>query len=691
MSYTITNTSGATVATVADGTINSTSTSLTLIGKNYAGYGVFLNDNYVKLLENFSNGSSPSSPVPGQIWFDSTNRILKLYDTSAQWKSLCASTTALSQPTNPITGDLWWDMSNNQLKAYGGSSWVLIGPTYTTSSGQSGAIVETIVDTNSVSHVAIKFYVQNSVMAIVSKDSSYTPQTAISGYTTINPGINLISSSTIAGSSFNGSVTNALAVGGLSSTQLLRNDITGQQINGSLSVVNNNGITIGASNNFTVGVNSVNQAVNLSNSQLSADINFYITSTSQGLIRLLTLSGSTGQVLLPNSIVSTSSTTGALVVTGGVGVGGSLNTGDSIKVGSLTNSTSSTTGALVVNGGVGIGSSLNVGTTANIGTDLKVSGYANLVSGYSSTTTSTGALIVTGGVGVSGNINAGGSISAGNINANYISGTILGNVVSVITTVGTLGNLNVTGGANIGGILTDTANISSTSTSTGSIVITGIGGLGVGGNVYVGGNINSANITSNVISTISAVIGNITASVNNVSNIGSTTSGFNYLYVGNIMPTSNQIGNIGSSTAYYNRVYATSTSALYSDLAERFHADAVYSPGTVVELGGINEITISTGELSEKVFGIISTAPAYLMNDNDGTDEYHPPVALQGRVPVRVVGQVNKGDRLVSAGNGVARSANRSEITPFNVIGRSLVNKTSDSEELILAIVKAIS
>ncbi len=113
----------------------------------------------------------------------------------------------------------------------------------------------------------------------------------------------------------------------------------------------------------------------------------------------------------------------------------------------------------------------------------------------------------------------------------------------------------------------------------------------------------------------------------------------------------------------------------------------VLEPGTVVELGGINEITRSTQDLSENVFGVISTRPAYTMNGGAGENDTHPPVAMTGRVPVKCVGRVRKGDRLVSAGAGVARAAGPGEATAFNVIGRSLENKTTVDIGTIEAIV----
>ena len=149
----------------------------------------------------------------------------------------------------------------------------------------------------------------------------------------------------------------------------------------------------------------------------------------------------------------------------------------------------------------------------------------------------------------------------------------------------------------------------------------------------------------------------------------------------------NGVGNIGSASTYFNTVFATATRAQYADVAERFAADDVYEAGTVVELGGSAEITCSRTELSDSVFGVISTRAAYLMNDGAGSDATHPPVAMTGRVPVRVVGQIAKGDRLVSAGNGVARSARPGEATAFNVIGRALVSKTDEAEGTVEAIV----
>jgi hypothetical protein len=143
----------------------------------------------------------------------------------------------------------------------------------------------------------------------------------------------------------------------------------------------------------------------------------------------------------------------------------------------------------------------------------------------------------------------------------------------------------------------------------------------------------------------------------------------------------------GNITGRWALTTGSQLTATYADLAERFAADANYEPGTVVELGGEKEITIVKDELSDKVFGVVSNTAAYLMNANSGEDDTHPAIAIAGRVSVNVIGTIKKGDRLVSAGNGIARAANSGEATAFNTIGRSLINKDTEDAGVIEAVV----
>ena len=425
MAYTINLTDGTLFATIADGTIN-TSSNMVLVGKNYAGYGEFLDENFIHLLENASNTTPPTAPLTGQLWWDKANGLMKVYNGTA-FKVISAATASSTAPTGNVQGALWYDSVNQQLNVWTGTAWVIVGPAFTPGTGTTGAIVATITDNTSVSHVVIELYVNDSIVGIVSKDAAFTPQVALSGFPTVRPGIQL---STQVGAQFplfQGTATNAETLDSLDSTQFLRSDAN-DTTSGTLGILNNTGLTVGANSDFRIGVS---------------------------------------------------------------------------------------------------------GTAATL---------------YNQT-------------------------SNGNIAFNV----------------------------NIGG------------TPTQVMLINGATGI---------------------------------------------VSGANGIY------------------------------ANYADVAERFAADEVLTAGTVVELGGANEITRVADELSESVFGVISTRAAYLMNAIAGTDETHPPVAMTGRVPVNTIGVVRKGDRLVSAGNGLARAAQPGEATAFNVIGRSLDNKLSTEQGTVEAIVK---
>ena len=421
MAYTINLTNGTIFATIADGTIN-TASSMTLIGKNYAGYGQFLDDNFIHLLESGANSTPPGAPLTGQLWWDTANGLLKVYNGST-FKTVSSTTAQSSAPTSNVTGDLWYDTTNQQLKVYTGTSWLVVGPAFTSGQGVTGAIAQTVVDNVSVSHVVIMLYVNDSIVGIVSKDATFTPAASLSGFTTIRPGITL---STLVGSQvplFQG--TAVLAQGLVGGQPYMLNNAN-TSTTGTVSVLNNTGLFVGA----------------------NSDFNVYVSGTST----FIQNQTANGNMYFRVNIAGTP------------------------------------TNALTINGSTGV-------------------------------------------------------VSGNQINANY------------------------------------------------------------------------------------------------------------------------------------------------ADVAERFHADSTYDAGTVVELGGSNEITKVAAELSDKVFGVISTRAAYLMNSQAGSDVTHPPVAMTGRVPVKVIGQVAKGDRLVSAGNGYARSAQAGEATAFNVIGRALVGKTDTGEGTVEAIV----
>jgi len=242
MAYTINKTDGTVFASVADGTVN-TSSSITIIGKNYAGYGEFLGENFIKLLENSANSTAPSAPLRGQMWFDTGNGLLKVYN-GTTWKNLGAATSSSSQPTSNVAGDLWFDSTNSQLKVYDGSAFILVGPAFTAGTGTSGAIVDTITDTGATDHVVVKLFVEDTIVAMVSKDATFTPGSSVDGswgLQSIKPGIQL--STAVSNSYFQGTATNADTLDNLNSTDFL-SAIGNDSTTGSLYVLNDTGFRV---------------------------------------------------------------------------------------------------------------------------------------------------------------------------------------------------------------------------------------------------------------------------------------------------------------------------------------------------------------------------------------------------------------------------------------------------------------
>jgi hypothetical protein len=277
MAYTINNTFGTTLVTLADGTIDTVTTDLTLFGKGYAGFGERLNENLVKLLENFANTSSPQNKQKGQLWYDSLNNQINVWN-GTKWKPVGSSTNSSTSPTNGNTGDTWFDTTNNQLYVYNGSAWTLIGPTTVAGSGVTQVVSETIADNVGVNKSVLKFVTNDTVVAIVSGEA-FTPGTAIAGFATITQGINL--STAVASNKLTGTSTNSDALGGNNSASYLvsnANDTT----SGSLGILNDSGVTIGAGSDFTISVSG--NDVNLTNINSGGDIN--IDPTGNGVVKI---------------------------------------------------------------------------------------------------------------------------------------------------------------------------------------------------------------------------------------------------------------------------------------------------------------------------------------------------------------------------------------------------------------------
>ena len=307
MPYSITTTSGAPVATVQDATINTTSTALTLIGRDYAGYGAFLNENFVHLLENFAANTAPSQKLTGQIWYDTSVNTLKVWNTGLNtWRPISSSIAQDTTPAGSYTsGDLWFDTTNNQLYAYNGG-WQLIGPQSATANGvTSGAVVETINDSSGNPHVVVKLYIQNVIVGIFSPDAAFTPQTSINGFAIVYPGFTLASTSAITDAQFTGSASNALALNGITASQFLRADQT-TSTPYSLGVGN---LVVGTG--LALNEVSSNNEIQVSSLLNGYDLNVY-SNFSGAPTRSLNVSGTDGSITVDNNLVAS----GALNVFG---------------------------------------------------------------------------------------------------------------------------------------------------------------------------------------------------------------------------------------------------------------------------------------------------------------------------------------------------------------------------------------
>jgi len=640
MAYTINLTDGTVFATITDGTYNQSS-SVTLVGKNYAGYGEFLDENFIQMLENFSNTTAPVAPLTGQLWWDKTNSLLKVYN-GTTFKTLSFSTASASQPTSNVTGDLWYDTTNQQVKVYTGSSFIVVGPAYSSSQGTTGAIPETINDTSATPHYVTTLYSNSVRVAIFSSDADFTAAAPVSTlFPTVYKGVTF---SNATGTNMAGNLVSSgnLVVTTGGTTRAIFTT-TGANISGYGNVTGN----ITGGNILTAG------AVSATGNVTGANFIGNVIPPAGGAVS--TTGNVTGGNILTSGLISaTGNITGNYINGNGFFLSGIIT-----SVANINNGTSNVNIASAnANITVSINSTPNVVVFTSAGAN--VAGYANIT---------------------------------GNVSANYYYGN--GSTLSGISAAASAAqvengtsNIQFTGSGgsatvNIGG----TSNVVVIDTTTVFANVANVQSIAKGGTNAVGNIGSPTGYFNNLFGvTYTGTTANISANITAGNLITSGTTGI--LSVNSIAHTgTNAAGNIGSSSSYFNQVFATATTALYADVAERFASDEVLEAGTVVELGGSAEITRSLEELSENVFGVISTRAAYLMNGGAGEDDTHPPVAMTGRVPVKVTGVVRKGDRLVSAGAGIARAAQPGEVTAFNVIGRSLVDKLTPELGTIEAIV----
>jgi hypothetical protein len=577
MPYQITHFSGTPLVTVDDGTIDQT-TDLRLVGKNYAGYGAIQNDNYVYLLENFANSTSPPKAIPGQLWYDNGTNKLKFYDKNLNWRTTGGTTTSASAspPTGLTSGDLWYTTDKKQLYVFNADqTTTLIGPQSVTGAGQAGLETVNVLGTDTLTHTIILGYINGSVDFIMSGDSFTLNSVSnpIAGFTDIVQGITLVDSATgitTSGFRFRGTASNSESLNGVSGNNYATKNsptFTGT------AHFPNTGLTVGTDNNdLLVFIDTnANRLATIQN-QYSSKIAFKVKDTSSSTVRI------------------------PLVL-------------DSMTV------------------VPGVDSVYDLGTSL-----LKWN-----------------------------------NVWVGTVHSNDLYGTVHGSLSGTADKSNTL--------------LLNGIYVSAASTATANTIMARDGNASTAVNVLTAATVNATNVTA---TTVTATTLTGTATKSNTlfyarSSITDKYSSATDQNTGNTIVARDVNGSFAA-----NVIDATANRAKYADLAEKYDADSNYEPGTVVVFGGDFEITTTSIVGDTRVAGAISTDPAYLMNnDSEGL-----PVALRGKIPVKVIGKVSKGDCLVTSSvPGYAMVADLANVSTVSIFAKSLEDKNDTDLGTIMAVV----
>jgi hypothetical protein len=278
MAYQLDRFNGTFLVNVEDGSIESNSTDLRFVGKNYAGYGEVQNENFLHLLENFANTTPPPKVLSGQIWYDNANKKLKFYD-GTKFRVAGGSEIGATAPAGLATGEFWFDTSAKQLYTWTGTDFVLIGPEASPDLGSAAATSQVVKDTLGNNHTILKLSAGGKTVIIINQDDDFTLDSSINpieDFSIIKKGANLVRTNTSGVSQDNyvfwGSASNAQRLGGRPSSDFLTNPplpFTGE-VN-----FRDPGYTLGDGNDLRVRVENNDEVI--FENRLGNDITFRIT------------------------------------------------------------------------------------------------------------------------------------------------------------------------------------------------------------------------------------------------------------------------------------------------------------------------------------------------------------------------------------------------------------------------------
>jgi hypothetical protein len=599
MAYQVNRYNGTFLVSVNDGTIDST-TDLRFLGKNYAGYGQVQNENFLHLLEHFAGSSQPTKPISGQLWFDTTDRKIKIYD-GIRFRPVGGSSAGSAAPTGLAAGEFWFDTISQQLYCWSGSEFILIGPENPVGLGETSIQTKTIRAIGGATKSVALFLSAGSIIGILSSYSDFEidteiPGNSIPGFSKIRKGLNLVDlletvdgdtlSLPASSTNFWGTASASKGLADSSGNFYSVEDFVRKAVPEFDSTVSmKEGLTVGRTANFKIGIAS------------STDVEL-INQTGNNILFKIRVSGNDTTIaeLSKEAILP------------------------------------------------GLTSTYNLGSENNRWSRL----YTDFVSASNNIVTS-GSFI--------GNV-------LGNVRGNVLSSTgatIIDSNTRNITAATIQGNFD--------GDLNGTATLSLNS-------------------LRVGGFEAKIESTSSTVA-VRDVSGNLTANNfigtadradrikidNSAEDIDLFYRSAKTIKAPSSIAARDPAGNLSA-----NIFNGTATAVEGADLAEKYLADQTYTVGTVVSIGGDAEIRSSV--LGDRAIGVISDNPGLIMNQDLANGST---VALKGRVPVRVIGSIHKGDRLVATENGCAMHAGFHQYT--DVFAIALETNLNTTEKLVESII----
>jgi hypothetical protein len=583
MAYQVNKFNGTFLVSVADGTIDST-TNIRFVGKNYAGYGQVQNENFLHLLEHFAGASQPSKPVSGQLWYDSSDRKIKIYD-GTRFRPVGGATSSATAPLGLSAGEFWFDSLAQQLYCWTGSEYVLVGPESPGTLGETSLTSVTVKDTGNESHTIAKIKSGGTDIAVFSKDTfnlSDADKTLLPNFGRIKKGITLVNTD------------------------------------------NDNGITTSASGTVIWGTaTSAQRLVDIEDSSVFYDITDFVLKDSPTFTTSVTFNNgfilgsvprAAAEIANGADLLFRTYSTGSKIILLPAG-------GDAAGVLQIDNE------SVIPSSGVSLGSDADrfyqIFSDNIAGTSIVGAFFGNLT---------------------------------GNVTGNIV-GNVAGNLTGNVT-----GNLtgNVTGNASSATNASRLNNTEASDAATNSTVALRTASGNLVANQFIG--------TADKADRIK------------IDNSASDNPASAYK-TAMTTQTPLTIAARDSSGDITARIFrGTATAVQAADLAEKYLADKEYEIGTVIIVGGEREVTASVW-VGQRAIGVVSGNPGYMMNTELDGGTY---VALKGRVPVKVIGQVKKGDRLIAAPDGYATVSEDSNSNTFAI---ALETSLNTEVKLIEAIV----